>query len=213
MNIFCPNSLVVVMSHFTFKAFLLIKPWLYGQCSFTIQFLPIYGCWFVPWFIGMMGYFDEGCGVLWWGLCVILKRVVWYIEDDDLVLSKWGAWFFHRLYDRPNGLNMYCVVAAGFAVKSISKNLIASPRVFWLFSEHNALYCGTGMRYFEEGYVLLWRGWCGALKRDMCYFEEGGVVLWRGWCGTLKRLAWYFEEGVVVLWRGWRDFVFYVIFL
>ena len=29
----------------------------------------------------------------------------------------------------------------------------------------------------------------------MWYFEEGGVVLSRGWCGTLKRVVWYFEEG------------------
>ena len=26
------------------------------------------------------------------------------------------------------------------------------------------------------------------------YFEEGSVVLCRGWCGTLKRVVWYFEE-------------------
>ena len=30
------------------------------------------------------------------------------------------------------------------------------------------------------------------------YFEEGDVVLRRGWRGTLKRVAWYFEEGGVV---------------
>ena len=41
------------------------------------------------------------------------------------------------------------------------------------------------------------------LKRVLCYFEEGGVVLWRGWCGTLKRAVWYFEVGSVLLWRGW----------
>ena len=56
--------------------------------------------------------------------------------------------------------------------------------------------------YFEEGCVVLWRGWCGTLKRVVWYFEEGGVVLWRMWCGTLKRVVWYFEEGVVVIWRG-----------
>ena len=57
------------------------------------------------------------------------------------------------------------------------------------------------MWYFEEGDVVLWRGWCGTLKRVVWYFEEGDVVLWRGWCGTLKRVMWYFEEGNVVLWR------------
>ena len=25
--------------------------------------------------------------------------------------------------------------------------------------------------------------------RNVWYFEEGGVVLWRGWCGTLKRVV------------------------
>ena len=39
---------------------------------------------------------------------------------------------------------MYLFVVAGFAVKSLAKNLIASPRVFWLFDAHNAFYCGTG---------------------------------------------------------------------
>ena len=39
-------------------------------------------------------------------------------------------------------------------------------------------------------------------KRVVWYFEEGGVVLWRGWSGTLKRVVRYFEEGGVVLWRG-----------
>ena len=37
------------------------------------------------------------------------------------------------------------------------------------------------------------------LNRVVWYFEEGGVVLYRGWCGTLKRVMWYFEEGGVVL--------------
>ena len=57
--------------------------------------------------------------------------------------------------------------------------------------------------YFEEGGMVLWRWWCGTLKRVVWYFEEGGVVLWREWCGTLKRVMWYFEEGGVVLWREW----------
>ena len=73
------------------------------------------------------------------------------------------------------------------------------------------------MQFFEEGDVILWRGWCGTLKRAMWYFEEGDVVFWRGYfhesvvvlwrglCGTLKRALWYFEEGGVVLWRGWFD--------
>ena len=39
------------------------------------------------------------------------------------------------------------------------------------------------------------------LKRVMFYFEEGGVVLSRGWpwCVTLKRVVWYSEEGGMVL--------------
>ena len=39
------------------------------------------------------------------------------------------------------------------------------------------------------------------LKRMVLYFEEGGMVLWRGWYGTLKRVVWYFEWGCTVLWR------------
>ena len=57
--------------------------------------------------------------------------------------------------------------------------------------------------YFEEGDVVLWRGWSSTLKRVVWYFEEGGVVFWRRWCGILKRVMWYFEDGGVVLWRGW----------
>ncbi len=44
------------------------------------------------------------------------------------------------------GMNMFAFVSVGFAVKSLAKNLIGSPRVFWLFPGHNAIYCGTGMR-------------------------------------------------------------------
>ena len=42
---------------------------------------------------------------------------------------------------------------------------------------------------------------CATLKRVVWYFEEGDVVLLRGWCGTLKRVMWYFEEGGVLLRR------------
>ena len=72
------------------------------------------------------------------------------------------------------------------------------------------------MWYFEEGSVVLWRGWCGTLKRVVWYFEEGGVVLWRGWCGTLKRVVWYFEEGDMVLWRGFHNqyqLIYHIIFI
>ena len=40
--------------------------------------------------------------------------------------------------------------------------------------------------FSDSACVVLWRGWCGTLKRVVWYLEEGGVVLWRGWCGTLK---------------------------
>ena len=59
--------------------------------------------------------------------------------------------------------------------------------------------------------MVPWRGY-GYLKRVVWYFEEGCVVLWRGWCCTLKRVwylkrvVWYFEEGDVVLWRWWWHF-------
>ena len=87
-------------------------------------------------------------------------------------------------------------------------------RMVWYFEEGGMVlwrgWCGTLKRmvwYFEEGDVVIWRGWCGTLKRVMWYFEEGGVVIWRGWCDTLKRVGWYFEEGAhgMVLWRGWCD--------
>ena len=39
----------------------------------------------------------------------------------------------------------------------------------------------------------------GTLKRVAWYFEEGGVVLCRGWRGTLTMVVWYFEESGVVL--------------
>ena len=46
--------------------------------------------------------------------------------------------------------------------------------------------------YFDEDCFF-------TLKMVVWYFEEGGVVLSRGWCGTLKRVALYFEDGGVVL--------------
>ena len=67
-------------------------------------------------------------------------------------------------------------------------------------------WCGTSMVvwYFEEGGVVLRRGWCGILKRVVWYFEEGGVVLWRGWCGTLKRVQ------VYCYWsKHWNDLIIF----
>ena len=80
-------------------------------------------------------------------------------------------------------------------------------------------YLQSGVWYFEEGGVVLWRVACGTLNRVVWYFEEGvwyfeecdtlkrvmwyfevvDVVLWRGLCGIFKRVMWYFEEGCVLL--------------
>ena len=69
--------------------------------------------------------------------------------------------------------------------------LLTLKRMVWYFEEHGW--------YFEEDRVVVWRTWCGNLKRIVWYFEEDGVVLWRGWCGTLKCMVWYFEDDRVVL--------------
>ena len=55
------------------------------------------------------------------------------------------------------------------------------------------------MRVVEQNNssMILWRGWCGTLKRVIWYFEEGGLVLWRGWCVTLKRAVWYLVDKVM----------------
>ena len=37
------------------------------------------------------------------------------------------------------------------------------------------------------------------MKRVVCYFEEGDVVLLKGWDATLKRVVWHFEGGGVLL--------------
>ena len=38
------------------------------------------------------------------------------------------------------------------------------------------------------------------------YFERRVVVLWREWCGTLKRVVWDFEEVSVLILRGWKAY-------
>ena len=45
---------------------------------------------------------------------------------------------------------------------------------------------------------------CGTLKRIVWYFEDGCVVLWRGWSGTLKRVVWW----IVCIWHRsmWHHF-------
>ena len=63
---------------------------------------------------------------------------------------------------------------------------------------------------FRQGHQCLWI--TDSIKSESSGFVcitgiEGGVVLWRGWCGTLKRVTWYFEEGGVVLWRGWSGYI------
>ena len=72
-------------------------------------------------------------------------------------------------------------------------------------SKSDGRYAGVKSKvvwYFEEGGVLLWRGWCGTLKRVVWYFEDGCVVLWRVWRGSLKMVVWYFEEGGVEFQKG-----------
>ena len=55
----------------------------------------------------------------------------------------------------------------------------------------------TLFRWYAS-FMLIWRGSWVTLKRLMLYFEEGDMVLWRGWwC--------HVDEGVVVLWRGCCD--------
>ena len=41
--------------------------------------------------------------------------------------------------------------------------------------------------YPVKALLVLWRGWCGTMKRVVWYSEESDLVLWRGWCGVLKK--------------------------
>eukprot|EP01137_Pigoraptor_chileana_P009861 Opistho-2@58718 len=42
------------------------------------------------------------------------------------------------------GANLYSFVIVGFAIKSLAKNIIRSPRCFWLCDTYRAFYCGKG---------------------------------------------------------------------
>ena len=116
-----------------------------------------------------------------------------------LILKRNATWLKILLYVAMTAL--YFMATYQLVFLQTQNRLESTPsEVLWRG------WCGTMKRvvcYFEEDGVLLWRGWCGTLKRPVVwYFEEGDVVLWRGWCGTLKRVVCYFEEGGVVLWRG-----------
>ena len=103
------------------------------------------------------------------------------------------------------------IIYPAFSEYPCDINMVVSMFRFGIFSLFSVLcyttvlwrgWCGTLKRvmlYFEGGDVLVWRGCCGTLKMVMWYFKEGHMVLWRGWCGTLKRMIWYFKEGGVVL--------------
>ena len=139
-----------------------------------------------------MGYFEEGVMLLWiWGT---LKRVLCYFEygiDQQIFRFSWFWRFFLKFIQcgqRRKWIKCFDKVASVIFLA----NLNEYDQVW----KHDAW-------YFEESGVVLWRGWCGTLKRVVWYFEEGCVVLWRRWHGTLRRVVWYFEEGSLVLWGGW----------
>ncbi|KJE89646.1 hypothetical protein CAOG_01083 [Capsaspora owczarzaki ATCC 30864] len=48
------------------------------------------------------------------------------------------------LYDSRHGSSAVAFVAIGFAIKSLAKNIIRSPRGFWLCTSYQAFYCGKG---------------------------------------------------------------------
>ena len=105
---------------------------------------------------------------------LMMLRWSWFkLGTNWLSLKYWPCWILHL---HENECRWWCVIDA----------------MDWLsYTRYDLLWRGL--------YMVLWRGWCGTLKRVVWYFEDGGVVIWRG---LLKRVAWYFKEGGVVLWRG-----------
>ncbi|KNC81458.1 hypothetical protein SARC_06227 [Sphaeroforma arctica JP610] len=46
--------------------------------------------------------------------------------------------------DAYEGANLYCLTSIGYYLKSLAKNLIKSPRVFWVSEQIQCFYCGKG---------------------------------------------------------------------
>eukprot|EP01134_Creolimax_fragrantissima_P000103 CFRG0103T1 len=46
--------------------------------------------------------------------------------------------------DAYEGANLYCLTSLGYYLKSLAKNLIQSPRVFWVSEHIQCFYCGKG---------------------------------------------------------------------
>ena len=158
----------------------------------------------------MVWYFEEGVVAylwitfLWLDLYLTLKFhkpfyfIVFYFihsyRDDILtsVLLSVGAVLLLMISDWLHDTHPH-IPTFPLLVASSLMLLFAITLAYWL----------SHQRLSKSVTEVLWRGWCGTLKRMVWYFEEGGVVLWRGWCGSLKRVVLYFEDGGVELWRWW----------
>ena len=140
----------------------------------------------------------------------ICEILVIFFFFESLCFFRWlcrGSLYVNSVYANIK-LECYCFVSFSFymndELNQMKENL---PMEKCLTHHENVIH--------HFGFVLviikvLWKWRCSTLKWAVWYFEEGGVVLWRGWCGTLKMVVdtlkwavWYFEEGGVVLWKGW----------
>ena len=129
-----------------------------------------------------MWYFEEGDVVLW-------KNVVFYFED----IIVYGIFEFEMLTD---------IIEFGiFIVLKLCWFFLQIKRIFEVIIVDKLQNFGEEIKPLGETMTVATIELYATLKMVMWYFEEGDVVLWRGWCGTLK-MVWYFEEGCVVLWRG-----------
>ena len=141
--------------------------------------------------------FPNGSAICWWLsgnipkiLCNIiqttpgygtLKNVVRYFEECNVVLWRWQyAGGFQVTFIFPKYL-LYSENTPGYFSKTLSYPFSESHFLFFcgllLSSHHNRWVMETNLRYFEEGGMVLWRGWYGTLKRVMWYFGEGGMVM------------------------------------
>lgn len=97
--------------------------------------------------------------------CVITQQLHTYRSPlldkiTDLIHNRITSKFWLLLcaivfwaVDSRHGASSFAFVATGFAVKSLAKNIIRSPRGFWLCTSYSAFYCGKGKQTCTRAYI------------------------------------------------------------
>ena len=155
--------------------------------------------------------------VFWRGWCGTLKRVVWFFEEDGVVL-----WVPYCIADRFSFLSLGLEFPDGILKRVMwyfEEGGLVLKRDLWYFviiiakNTLNYLFVHSELMFFyfyngagiQQAALIKWCSEQAHSDTNVQVYWIEWWVLWRWWYGTLKRVVWYFEDGGVILWRRWCD--------